>query len=333
MIEIIAEIGINHNGNLGTAKEMIVEAKKSGANAVKFQAYKTDLLTLKSTKKVPYQFDINIPNESHYQMLKKYELSEKDHQELKDFSEKKKIEYLCTPYDLDSLVMLEKLKVKRYKTSSADIIDWFLHDFISQTKKDVIISTGMSKYKEIKKTLSIYKKSSCKITLLHCVSNYPCSNESLNLKVIPKLAKDFKTSVGFSDHSDNDIASIMSVALGIKVIEKHFTLNKKLEGPDHKASYEPISFKNYVNNIRKAEIILGTATKEVQKEEIEMMKISRKSLVAKKNILKGEKVILSLLSAKRPGMGIYPSDLNKVLGKKLKRTISKDQLIKFKDLK
>ncbi len=333
MIEIIAEIGVNHNGNLDIAKEMIIEAKKSGANTVKFQAYQTKNLALINTKKVPYQFNKNLPNENHYQMLKKYELSESDHEQLKAFCEKNKIEYLCTPYDIESLKMLERLKVNKYKTSSADLIDWFLHTFISKTKKDVLISTGMSSFKEIQNTLSIYNKASCNITLLHCVSNYPCSDKSLNLEVITKLSKLFKTLVGFSDHSGSDIASIISVSLGAKVIEKHFTLNKEFEGPDHKASYEPIHFKNYVSNIRKAEVMLGTDKKQVQEEEIKMMEVSRKSLVAKKTILKGEIVLLSLLSAKRPGIGIYPSELSKVLGKISKKTILKDELIKYKDLK
>ena len=333
MIEIIAEIGVNHNGNLNTAKKMIVEAKKSGANTVKFQAYKAKDLALKITKKAPYQFNKALPNESHYQMLKKFELSENDHEQLKAFCEKIKIEYLCTPYDLESLKMLERLKVKKYKTSSADLIDIFLHKFISKTKKNVIISTGMSSFKEITKTLSIYNKVSSRVTLLHCISNYPCSDKSINLAVIPKISKIFNTSVGFSDHSNNNVASIMSVSLGAKVIEKHFTLDRTLEGPDHKASYEPEKFKKYVTNIRKAEIILGKDKKKVQKEEVKMMRVSRKSLVAKRKILKGEKILLSLLTAKRPGTGIYPTELSKVIGKMSKKTILKDEQIKQKNLK
>ncbi len=333
MVEIIAEIGINHNGDLELAKKLIIAAKKSGANTVKFQAYITKNLASVNTPKASYQVDTNNINETHYEMLKKYELTKENHKDIKGFCNQVGISYLCTPYDLESFLILEELNVKRYKTSSADLIDYFLHSAISKTNKDVIISTGMSNFEEIKKTLKLYKKYKGKITLMHCVSNYPCSNKSLNLNLLKKMQKLFKFDTGFSDHSEDNIPAITSVALGVRVIEKHFTLDKNLNGPDHKASYTPSEFSEYVKNIRATKVILGKDKKNIQKEEKSMFLTSRKSIIANTNIKKGQRFNLDILSAKRPGSGINPLHIHKLIGKVAKKDILKNEQIKLNNFK
>ena len=333
MTEIIAEIGINHNGSLELAKKLIKEAKASGADTVKFQAYITDNLASKETPKADYQLNAGNIKETHYEMLKKFEISESEQIELRDFCNKIGINYLCTPYDIESFKMLQRMDVNRFKTASADIVDFFLHDAISKTNKDVLISTGMSDFKDIREVLKIYKGSKAKISLLHCVSNYPCSDESLNLNVLQNMKKTFGLNVGFSDHSKSDIPSIISLALGAEIIEKHFTLDKRLEGPDHKASYNPFEFNEFVKKIRKTSVMLGKQNKRLQEEERSMMLTSRKSLHAKKNIFKGESITMESLCAKRPGNGISPIEAKKIVGKFPKKDILKNEKILLNKLK
>ena len=333
-IYIIAEIGVNHNGNIKLAKKMVKEAKKTGANAVKFQTFKTNLLASPLTPKVKYQRSNTNKNESHYNMLKSLELSEKNHHVLIDFWKKEKIDFLSTPYDLQSAKFLNKIGCKVFKTASADIVDLELHTYLAKNKKKVIISTGMSNFQEIDECVNIYKKHSNKnFILLHCVSNYPCSFSSLNLNIIPEMQKRYNCRVGYSDHSIGSDAAILSFSLGARVIEKHFTTNKNLKGPDHKASSLPHEFKEMINKLRLADIIMGKAIKKCQREEMEMLKVSRKSLTFNRDIKKGETLKKKLFVLKRPGTGLYYRDLKKILGKKTKKIFFKDDQIKFSDLK
>ena len=198
-------------------------------------------------------------------MLKKLQLSETQQLELISFCKKKKIEFLSTPFDVEDAKFLAKCGIKKFKTSSADLTDYFLHNFLSKNAKEVIISTGMSTLKEISNTLSIYNKKKTKITLLHCVSNYPCSDRSLNLNSITTLKNTFKLPIGFSDHSDNKLAAITAMGLGCRVIERHITLRKKMKGPDHLASDDPKQFKIYVKLIRNNEKTLGNFEKKKTK--------------------------------------------------------------------
>lgn len=330
----IAEIGVNHNGKISLAKKMIDSAKKSGANAVKFQTFKAERLATPSTPKVEYQKKFSSSNQSHFEMLKSLELSNADHRILKKYCEINKIDFISTPYDLTSAKFLSKIGCKYFKTSSADIVDLELHEYLAKTKKYVIISTGMSTEKEIENCINVYKKyQNNRIILLHCVSNYPCSLESLNLNVLPRIKKKFKYSVGFSDHSLGHAASVASVALGAKVIEKHFTINKKFKGPDHNASSSPKEFKKIVDEIKKLEIIMGNDIKKCQKEELQMSRVSRKSLTLTKSLKKGDKIKFENLCLKRPGTGIFFKDINKVLGKRLKKNLKKNYQIKFNDLR
>ena len=328
---IIAEIGVNHNGNIKLAKKLIVKAKEAGADAVKFQTFKASNLALKNTKKTKYQ-KINTKKlkENHFDMLKKLELKFSDYIELKRFSKTKRIDFISTPYDVESAKFLLKIGVKVIKVSSADLVDLSMNRFLSKKKCSVILSLGMADLNEIKKLLIVYKnKNKNEVALLQCVSNYPCSLKSINLNFL-KTLKNTKFSFGFSDHSASNLPSIMTIALGGKIIEKHITLSKKMKGPDHKSSLDISEFKKFVSDLRNAEIILGKNVKICQNEEKDMKKISRKSILSKIDIYKGDVFSTKNITFKRPGGGLSPLEyLDKVLGKKAKIFIKKDAQIKI----
>ena len=330
---VIAEIGVNHNGSVKIAKKLILSAKKNNADAVKFQSFNADRLAFKHTPKVKYQKKNSKKKETHYQMLKKLQLSEAQHLELINFCKRKKIEFLSTPYDVEDAKLLAKHGIKKFKTSSADLTDYFLHNFLSKNAKQVIISTGMSNLKEISNTLKVYNRKKTKIILLHCISNYPCSDNSLNLNNITTLKNSFKLPVGFSDHSNNKLAAITAMGLGCRVIERHITLSKKMKGPDHLASDDPEQFKNYVKLIRNNEQILGDFKKKKQKEEIEMLNISRKGIYYLKDYKKGKKVTSKNLFLRRPWGGLSVFDIKKILKHRLLKDVKKNEKLKINDFK
>lgn len=266
-------------------------------------------------------------------MLKKLQLNEAQHLELINFCKRKKIEFLSTPYDVEDAKLLAKHGIKKFKTSSADLTDYFLHNFLSKNAKQVIISTGMSNLKEISNTLKVYNRKKTKIILLHCISNYPCSDSSLNLNNITTLKNAFKLPVGFSDHSDNKLAAITAMGLGCRVIERHITLSKKMKGPDHLASDDPEQFKNYVKLIRNNEKILGDFKKKKQKEEIEMLNISRKGIYYLKDQKKGKKVTSKNLFLRRPWGGLSVFDIKKILKHRLLKDVKKNEKLKINDFK
>ncbi len=332
-IEIIAEIGVNHNGDLSKAIKLVQLAKKCGADAVKFQTFFADEICKTNAKKAIYQSKTTPKNLSHYEMLKSLEFEKEEFYKIFNFCKKLKIKFISTPYDVKSVNLLKKLNIDAYKVASTDLVDTILHKEIIKTKKPVIISTGASKLNEIKKTIQLYKRQKNKdISLLHCVSNYPCSKKSLNLNVITTLKRTFNLPVGFSDHYNGNKAAELAVALGAKLIEKHFTLDKKMSGPDHISSLNPYEFREYVKSIRDTEIYLGSNIKQVQPEEKSIRKISRKSITLKKNMKKNSKISLKDIQMKRPGTGIIGQGLDLVLGKKLKFNLKKDHQIKKKDL-
>ena len=308
---VIAEIGVNHNGKISLAKKLIDVAKKAGADAVKFQTFFAEKLAIKKSPKVDYQKKNLSKKGYQYEMLKKLQLSFSDHKILIRYCKKKKIDFLSTPYDVNSAKFLSKLNLKFFKTSSADLTDYKLHEYLARNRKTVIISTGASNLNLIEQTLKIYSKyKNKKIILLHCVSNYPCSNISINLRALTLLKKKFNLIIGYSDHSNSHLSAVLSVSLGAKVIEKHITLNKKLIGPDHAASSNPKEFKSYVQKIKETEIILGQEKKEIQKEEKSMNKYSRKSLYFVKDFKKGHVLKSDDLQCLRPGTGISPMKIN-----------------------
>ena len=328
---IIAEIGVNHNGDIELAKNMIIAAKKAGADAVKFQTFSADKLASLNTPKVKYQIDKNQKAESHHQMLKKLELTFNDHYILNSFCKENNIMFLSTPYDIESAKFLhENLNIPFFKTASADIVDIPLHRYIYSTLKPCIVSTGMSTLSEIEKVYKIYNGNN--IAFLHCISNYPCSDKSLNLYVIQTLKSLFNVPIGFSDHSIGSEAAISSVSLGARIIEKHFTTDKLLSGPDQKTSSNPKEFNLLVRQIRRVENMLGKPLKELQKEEIDMLNTSRKSLHLVSDIKKNQIILEKDLELKRPGNGLSYDFINYLIGKKAIKGLKKNHKISLGDI-
>ena len=329
---IIAEIGVNHNGDIDLAKKLIHLAKESGADAVKFQTFSAEKLVTKQTRKVAYQKKTSPSNETHFDMIKRLELSFDDHHLLMQYCKNVKIEFLSTPYDLESAKFLnDDLKVNYFKTASADIVDLPLQEYIASTKKPSIVSVGMATIDEIKKVVEIYNKKN--ITLLHCVSNYPCSDESLNLNVIKTLNNIFNVPIGFSDHSTGSEAALAAISLGATIIEKHFTIDKKLDGPDHFASATPQEFLNLSQSVRRVEKMLGNNIKTLQPEEIEMRIVSRKSITLRNNLNAGDIIKSSDLVLKRPGTGLMASELKNLIGKTITRDLEAEYQITYDDIK
>lgn len=330
---IVAEIGVNHNGDIELAKKMISEAKSCGADAVKFQTFTADQLVTRETPKVKYQENTTSNQESHYDMIKKFELSKDDHVILKKYCELIGIDFISTPYDVESAKFLNEIGLAVFKTASADIVDLPLHHYLATTDKPVIVATGMATMEEIETIVGIYNNAgNPSLVLLHCVSNYPCSNESLNLLVIKTLYAAFGKVVGFSDHTTGMMAAVMAVTLGAKIIEKHFTLDKTLPGPDHKASATPDEFCDLVVAIRQAEAALGSSVKQCQDEEKQMALVSRKSVVLKIAVQAGERLTMEHLVLKRPGTGLMAKEYPNILGKITRRDLPPNHLLQWNDL-
>jgi len=327
---IIGEIGVNHNGRIDLAKKLIIAAKKSGADYVKFQTFKADNMIKKDTALVDYQKNSNY--KTQYQLLKKLELSKTQHKIIINFCKKKKIKFLSTPFDVESCKLLEKLGLKTIKVASGEINNYPLLFEISKFAKKVILSTGMSNFFEIKNAIKILKKNNLKdkdITVLHCTTSYPACYEDVNILAINFLKKKLKNPIGYSDHTLGNEAAIAAVTLGATVIEKHITLNKNLSGPDHKASLEPKELKDFIKSIRNTQVILTGKNKvPTAIEKINKLFI-RKSIVAKKNIKKGEKFTTENITTKRPEGGLSPMHWEKVIGRKAKKNFDYDDFILF----
>ncbi len=328
---IIAEAGVNHNGNVNIAKQLVDSAVFAGADIIKFQTFKTKNLVTKNSPKAPYQKKITNTNETQYEMLKKLQLNIKQTKIIKDYCKRKKIEFLSSPFDLESLKLLTNLKVKKIKIASGEITNYPLLRDIAKLKKETILSTGMSKTQEITQAIKVlqnYGLSRKNIILLHCTSAYPTPLKHANLTSINYLKNKFKLKVGYSDHTEGITASVAAVALGSEVIEKHITLNKKAKGPDHSSSLDPKGFRELVREIRKVEKLLGKYGKFVTKNEKQNIKIVRKSIYAKKNINIGEKFSEDNLISKRPAKGLSPMSWNNIIGRISKKNYHKDDLIK-----
>lgn len=328
---IIAEVGVNHNGSLKKALKYIDIAATCGADAVKFQTFDTNLLVTKHAKKANYQINKLNKNETQFQMLKKLKFTDKMHKACMKKSKKKKIIFLSSAFDINSLKYLKKFKLKYFKVPSGELNNIPYLEFLGKLNSKILLSTGMSNLKEIDRAVKTLVKCGTKkekISLMQCTSAYPAPNNELNLNVITTLKKKFKLNIGFSDHSLGIEASLAAVALGASIIEKHITLDTKMKGPDHKASLNPKEFKLLVDNIRKVEIMLGDNNKKVTKSEKKNIKIVRKSIVALKDISKNEKFSSLNIICKRPGTGISPIHFKKIIGKKAKVNFKKDELIK-----
>jgi N,N'-diacetyllegionaminate synthase len=329
---IIAEAGVNHNGDFNLAKKLVDAAKKAGADAVKFQTFKAENVVTKNAKMANYQIKNIGKNESQLKMIKKFELRFEDFSNLKKYCDNKKIIFLSTPHSQDAVDFLNPI-VSAFKVGSGDLTNLPVLKKIAGKKKPIILGTGMATLGEVREAVKTIKKyGNNKIIILHCTTNYPCPIDEINLRAIMTLKKEFNLPVGYSDHTKNIFVPVMAIAMGAEVLEKHFTLNKNLPGPDHKASLEPKELKEMIYNIRQAEKILGSGVKKPTRSEKEIMKITRKSIVAKRDILEGEKINGNMLIIKRPGNGIEPKYLDRVINKKTKRDIKKDQLISWKDI-
>ncbi|EMS85304.1 N-acetylneuraminate synthase [Leptospira noguchii] len=328
---IIAEAGVNHNGDLELARKLIDVAANAGADIVKFQTFKSERLVTKSAKKADYQ-NTTTDNaaESQYEMLKKLELSKENHEKLIQHCKQTGIEFLSTAFDLQSLAFLEQLNLSRYKIPSGEITNLPYLQKIGSSGKPIILSTGMSTLGEIESALLVLETTGAKrdeITVLHCNTEYPTPYSDVNLSAMKSIADAFKIKVGYSDHTSGIEVSVAAVALGASVIEKHFTLDRSLPGPDHKASLEPNELKGMVRSIRNVELSLGDGIKKPSSSEFKNISIARKSIVAASSIKAGEIFTRENLTTKRPGDGISPMRLNEVIGLKAKRDFFEDELI------
>ena len=327
---IIAEAGVNHNGDIRIAKKLVDAAKSAGVDAVKFQTFKAENLVSRKAEKAEYQKQNTLGSESQLEMIKKLELSFSDFREIQAYCKEKAIIFLSTPFDLESIDILENLKMPIYKIPSGEITNLPYLLRIAHLGKPVILSTGMSDMEEIEIALKILQNNGAgRITLLHCNTQYPTPFEDANIKAMQTLRDCFNVEVGYSDHTLGIEAPIAAIALGAVVIEKHFTLNKDMEGPDHKASLDPDELRMMVASIRNIERALGDGIKQPSKSEAPNIEVARKSIVAWRNIRKDEFFTEDNLTVKRPGNGISPLKWFEVLGKRAKRDFNEDELIEL----
>ena len=330
---IVAEAGVNHNGDVDLGKKLIDVAKDAEADAVKFQAFKAENVVTKYAEKARYQKETTGPNKSQYNMVKRLELTDEEFRELYNYAKKNNIIFLSSAFDKESVDLLDDLGVPAFKVPSGEITNFPLLRYIAEKKKPIILSTGMSTIGEIEEALEVIREKGVEdIVLLHCVTSYPAKIEDVNLRVIEALRRRFKLPVGFSDHTLGITIPIAAAALGAVLVEKHFTLDRTLLGPDHRASLEPDELKDMIRAIRDVEKALGDGIKKPTKDEERIKKVVRRSIVAKMEIPKGTVITEDMLDLKRPGVGIEPKYLNEIIGKRAKKDIKPDELITFDKL-
>jgi N,N'-diacetyllegionaminate synthase len=327
---IIAEAGVNHNGDLELAKKMIDTAAEAGTDLVKFQTFNADRLSTSTAKKAAYQTQNTDSRESQYEMLRRLELTPAMHKELISYSKRRKIGFFSTAFDIKSVDLLVSLGQEQFKIPSGEITNLPYLRHISQLGRPVILSTGMATMEEIGSALQILENSGTpkkSITVLHCTTEYPTPMPEVNLKAMLEIRDNFGVKVGYSDHTLGIEVAIAAVAMGATVIEKHFTLDRKLPGPDHKASLEPSELKSMVAAIRNIEVALGDGIKRPTLSEAKNIPVVRKSIIASKPIQQGEVFAAENLTTKRPGTGISPMRWDEVIGKTAIRNFSADELI------
>ena len=327
---IIAEAGVNHNGSLEIAKQLVNKAKEADADIIKFQTFNPKALTSKYAEKASYQKKTTDERESQQDMLEKLMLSEDDFKSLKSYCDSTGIRFLSTPFDLDSINFLENLGCDLWKIPSGEITNLPYLEKIASSHKPVIMSTGMATLDEVGDALLVLKRNGAgEITLLHCTTQYPAPYESVNLRAMLALKDKFGCKVGYSDHTKGIEVPIAAVAMGAEVIEKHFTLDRNMPGPDHQASLEPDELKAMVSSIRNIEQAMGDGIKKPSESEIPNIIVARKSIIAARNIKKGELFTKDNITTKRPGNGISPMKWQEVLGTRAKRDFMEDELIEL----
>lgn len=329
-VYIIAEAGVNHNGSLDLAKKMVDKAKESGADCIKFQTFVSGNLVSKNTNRADYQRKQANIDETQLEMLRKLELSFEDFIGLKKYCKDKGISFVSTAFDLESVDFLNQLDMPFWKIPSGEITNLPYLIKIANTHKPIIMSTGMSTLEEIEDAMKVlYDNGANNITILHCTTEYPAPYNEVNLKSIGTLREKFSLNVGYSDHTKGIEIPIAAAAMGATVIEKHFTLDRNMEGPDHKASLEPDELKSMVTAIRNVECAIGNGIKKPSESEMKNITIVRKSIIAKTDIKKGDIFTEDNITVKRPGNGISPMKWFEILGQESIRDFIEDELIEI----
>ncbi|WP_026672364.1 N-acetylneuraminate synthase [Alkalihalobacterium bogoriense] len=327
-VYIIAEAGVNHNGDLNIAKRLVDEAAKTGVDAIKFQTFVSEKVVSKYAMKADYQKETTGHSESQLEMVKKLELSFSDFKDLHAYCNTKGIEFLSTAFDFDSIDFLHSLKINRWKIPSGEITNLPYLLKVAKVAQKIILSTGMSTISDIRDAVHVLRgEGVMDITILHCTTEYPTPFEDVNLAAMDTIKQEFEVEVGYSDHTKGIEVPIAAVGLGATVIEKHFTLDKNMEGPDHKASLEPSELKEMVSAIRNIELAIGKPDKQPVASELKNMVVARKSIVANRKIIAGEVLTPDNLTVKRPGDGISPMKWFDVIGQKAIRDFEEDELI------
>jgi len=325
---IIAEAGVNHNGDINLAKMLVDKASFAGVDAIKFQTFKTEKLVTGYADMAEYQKNNIGTVDSQFNMLKKLELSYENFIEIQEYCKYKKIMFLSTPFDFESADFLASIGIEAFKISSGDLTNIPFLEHIAKFNRPIILSSGMATLSEIEEAINaIYCLENRELAMLHCTSNYPAELRSVNLNAMNTIKNAFKIVSGYSDHTKGITIAIASVAMGANIIEKHFTIDKSMEGPDHKASLNPVELKEMVVAIRDLEMALGTGIKRYNPSEVDTMKAARKSIVASRNIKAGETISLKDLDYKRPGTGLLPKIYIDIVGKKTNRDIKMDEQI------
>ncbi len=327
---IIGEAGVNHNGDIKIAKKLIDAAAEAKVDFVKFQTFKTENTISKSAPKADYQKQNTSKNESQYEMIKKLELDKETHIELINYCKTKNIKFLSTAFDSDSIDTLRALGISLWKIPSGEITNLPYLRKIGQQKQSIIMSTGMANLGEIERALNVLEKAGTlrkNITILHCNTEYPTPMQDVNLKAMQTIADAFKVNIGYSDHTLGIEIPIAAAAMGATVIEKHFTLDKKMKGPDHKASLEPNELKAMVKAVRNINLAMGSGIKQASPSELKNKPVARKSIVAKEKIKAGDVYTENNITTKRPGTGISPMRWTEVIGKKAPKNLNPDDLI------
>lgn len=327
---IIAEAGVNHNGDIEIAKKLVDVAVLAGADAVKFQTFRAENLVCKSVPKAEYQMETTEKTESQFDMLKKLELTPAMHKQLMDYCQSRQIMFLSTPFDIESMDYLVQCGINIIKIPSGEITNYPYLEKAGKTGKKVILSSGMSSLVEIEEAVAVLRDNGAEdITVLHCNTEYPTPYHDVNLRAMLQIQKELGVPVGYSDHTAGIEVPIAATALGAVVIEKHFTLDRNMSGPDHKASLEPNELKEMVRAIRNIELSLGNGQKLPSDSEKRNINIVRKSIVAKNDIAKGELLTEENLTTKRPGNGLSPMKWREVLGTEAVRDFKRDELIEL----
>lgn len=327
---IIAEAGVNHNGDITLAKQLVDVAKEAKADAIKFQSFVTERLVTKNAQKAEYQKKHTKQTGCQYEMLKKLELSKEEQKELLSYCKEKHILFLSSPFDEESIELLQELEIPFFKIPSGEITNYPYLQKIASCHKPVIVSTGMATMEEVEQCISVLEENGAgEITLLHCNTEYPTPMYDVNLKAMLTLQERFHKKIGYSDHTVGAETAVAAVALGAVVLEKHITLDKTLEGPDHLASLDPMELKQLVEWIRNVEVALGTGVKAPTRSEEKNRMIVRKSIVAKKTIKKGESFSEENITTKRPEGGLSPMKWKEILGQKANRDFQEDAWIEI----